>query len=124
MKRQQITKQQFQTFVNEHKKWVNKFGMFPWKMSYHLSEPSNEFRGAWNEIEWENQLCHIHLEKYYEKEQHEGSLISSIKRTAKHEALHLLTAPLYVRCMSRFVTREEITAANEDLIRRLEDLVQ
>lgn len=46
-----------------------------------------------------------------------------IERTAKHEAIHLLTTDLYLVANSRFATQDEIDKANETLVRRLENLL-
>ena len=47
-----------------------------------------------------------------------------IKSSAKHEALHLLLARLEVNGTSRFVLREDIDEASEELVHKLEDLIQ
>ena len=119
-----ITKKQFKLFVNEHQKWVKKFGLFPWKCNYHLSGKSDDFRGAWNRIEFDNQLCDVYLERDFKPEKFEGSVENALKRTAKHEALHILLAPLWIPLNERFIDRHSVGMANEDLVRRLEELIQ
>jgi hypothetical protein len=117
-----ITKKQFALFKKEHQKWCDAFGLFPWKMSYHIGT-SSKFRGAWNMIEFENQLCHVYLDRNFEKEDHEKNINEALKIAAKHEAIHILLAPLYIPCMERFIDEDTVNRANEDLVRRLETLI-
>ena len=46
-----------------------------------------------------------------------------IKRSAKHEAIHLLLQRLEHRAISRYVASEEIYEAVEELVFKLEDLI-
>lgn len=117
------TKKEFELFKKEHQKWCKAFGMFPWKFNYRLGTHRN-FRGAWNQIEFENQINTVWLDKEFEKEDFEKSRNEAIKIAAKHEAIHLLLAPIYIPATNRFVDEETLSRANEDLVRRLEDLIK
>ena len=46
-----------------------------------------------------------------------------LKSSAKHEAIHLLVARLSELAEHRFVTREEIISAEEELVRKLAWLI-
>ena len=49
---------------------------------------------------------------------------SEIAQTAKHEMLHLLLSRLSELAVSRYVTEDQITEAEEELVRKLEGLLE
>jgi len=48
----------------------------------------------------------------------------NIKRSAKHEAIHLLVARLEDRARSRYVTSEDIYETVEELVRKIEQSIE
>ncbi len=54
----------------------------------------------------------------------EDKPLQHIKLSAKHEVLHLLTMRLEHRAVSRYVSYEEIIEASEELVFKLEELVE
>ena len=53
----------------------------------------------------------------------EDRKLRSVKENAKHEAIHLLLMKLENRAMDRYVRPEEIDEAVEELVFKLEDLI-
>ncbi len=53
----------------------------------------------------------------------EDKPFKDIKKSAKHEAMHLMLARLDDLASNRFVTQDEIYAANEELANKIADLI-
>jgi len=49
---------------------------------------------------------------------------NDIKEVAKHEMIHLLLERLNSTGEARFINRDEITEANEELVRKLEYIIK
>lgn len=47
----------------------------------------------------------------------------SLDECARHEVIHLLVGPVGTLLNARFVTKDELTAAEETLVRQLEELL-
>lgn len=48
---------------------------------------------------------------------------TELDRSARHEVIHLLVGPVGTLLAARFVTQDEIVAAEEELVRHLEELL-
>jgi len=107
----------FELFKSEFKKWQVKFGLTGYK-AYFKHEPID---GAFANIEvnQERMIATVTLNS----DLAENKSFKDIKRTAKHEALHLLIHRLESRGRERYVSPPEIYEASEELVFKLEDLI-
>ena len=114
------TKKHFDYFCERVRYWVEYLGLSGWRLDFVWEDLPNEFaRFDSNYVghvaafrlstTWED--CAIPLNK------------KQIDRRARHEVLHLLTCPMYFMAIMRHVTEDQVDAASEQLVRRIERLM-
>ena len=108
----------FELFQNEFKKWQEKFGLTGYKV-YFKYEPIEKFF-ADIEINQENMVATVRLNSELPDKDKPHQ---DIKRTAKHEAIHLLIGRLDMNGRYRHVSSGEMYESAEELVHRLEDLI-
>lgn len=113
------TKQDYETFKKHSNYWLKKLGLVDWHVyfkhgklpdayaqtSYSVSSrtATMTFNTSWDEYRPIND--------------------SEIKKNALHEALHILTAPLFVEATSRYTTELDIEGAEHSIVYRLTNYI-
>jgi len=111
-------KKDFELFQSEFKKWQQKFGLTGYKV-YFKYEPLNDSfasivisQGGMAATASLNSQLPDNAKSY-----------KDVKRSAKHEALHLLVGRLEQNGCYRYSTENEMHEAVEELVFKLEDLI-
>jgi len=109
----------FEVFKKEFKKWQQRFGLNGWKV-YFKHEPLDS---AFAEIETnlDGMVATVILNS---KLPDKDKPFKEVKRSAKHEAIHLLTARLEYNGRARFSSSAEIYESAEELNNKLYDLIR
>ncbi len=108
----------FELFKSEFTRWQIRFGLIGYKV-YFKYEPIDT--GFANIII--NQGGMVATVKLNSKLSSEDILFKDVKRSAKHEALHLLVGRLEQDGRYRYSSENEIYEATEELVFRLENLI-
>lgn len=108
----------FELFQSEFKKWQQRFGLTGYKV-YFIYEP---VENAFANIQI-NQGSMVVSVKLNSKLSDENKPFKDIKKSAKHEALHLLIGRLEQVGRYRYSSENEICEATEELVFKLEDLI-
>jgi len=115
------TKKQFELFKKECRKWADRFGLNGWRFDFHLldiGENQAEVRRDFMDCVATVRL-HIELEKV------DGETWTDvIKNSAKHEMIHVLLGNIATLANSRHVQADEIVKADEELTRKLEEIIK
>ncbi|HEC65324.1 MAG TPA: hypothetical protein ENI23_08520 [bacterium] len=110
--------------ISECLKWYDTFSLKPYKLFFHFGLEDNDYRNAYNRTNYDNHTAHLYFDKNYgSNNELEGNLTEDIKRTAKHEMTHILLNRLTTLGRWRYTTNEELKNAEEELVRKLEDLI-
>lgn len=113
-----ITNKHFELFKKEHNKHLQKLGLLGW-ITYFKFEESN--RGyAHTDINFLGRVAVITLSTNWENREPTND---SITKCAKHEANHLLLTRLSSYAEDRFINRENIEEAEEEIVRILDRLL-
>ena len=104
----------FETFQREFKKWQHEFGLSGYKV-YFKHEPIDD---AFANITFD-QLEYIATVRLNSTPGKDGD----VKRSAKHEAIHLLLARLNYIAIKRFIDSDVIDEEIESLVHKLEELI-
>jgi len=113
------TKKQFEQFKKTFLYWQKKMSLMDWKVYFDLSNIGRNF---------------AKLEMSYPAKVATATLTESVenkyvledfnpKLHAKHEALHLLVAPIHCIGLDRFTSESEVIAANESVVNCLMTLL-
>jgi len=108
----------FKIFQAEFKKWQYRFGLTGYKV-YFKYEPV-EISFASIVVEQTDMVATVRLNSELPDKDKPHK---DVKRSAKHEALHLLLNKLENMARCRYVQPEEIYEATEELVFKLEDLI-
>jgi len=108
----------FNLFQSEFKKWQQKFGLTGYQV-YFKYEPIEE---SFADISI-NQTMMAATVRLSSKLPDEDKQYKDVKRSAKHEAIHLLIGRLEQNGRSRYISSEEIYEAGEELVVKLEGLI-
>jgi len=108
----------FELFQSEFKKWQQRFGLTGYKV-YFKYEPLEE---SFADIKI-NQGSMVATVRLNSELPDKDKPHRDIKRSAKHEALHLLVGRLEQDGRYRYSSENEICEATEELVFRLEDLI-
>uniref|UniRef100_A0A6M3J2G6 Uncharacterized protein n=1 Tax=viral metagenome TaxID=1070528 RepID=A0A6M3J2G6_9ZZZZ len=109
----------FELFQSEFKKWQQKFGLTGYKV-YFKCEPLDE---SFADIRI-NQGAMVVTIRLNSELPDKDKPHKDIKRSAKHEVLHLLVGRLEQNARYRYSSENEIYEATEELVFKLEDLIQ
>jgi len=109
----------FEVFKDEFTYWQARFGLTGYKV-YFKYEP---IENAWADIDV------IHVDRVVtvrldSEVTDEGRLQRDVKSSAKHEAIHLLLMELQHLTGERYIREDEIYAAVESIVFKLEGLIQ
>jgi len=108
----------FQEFQVEFKKWQKLFGLTGYRVYFKYEVLDNAFADI--KVNQSSMVATVRLNS---KLSDENKPHKDIKRSAKHEAIHLLVGRLNENGRYRFSTEGEIYEAAEELVFRLEDLI-
>jgi hypothetical protein len=108
----------FELFQSEFKKWQVKFGLTGYQV-YFKYEP---FDDGFADMQI-NQTAMVVTVRLSSKLPDKDKPYKDIKRTAKHEAIHLLVGRLEQNGRYRYSSSDEIYEATEELVVKLEDLI-
>lgn len=115
------TKEHFNLFKTEAKKWIDRFELNEWDILFINEKISN---GALANIS-RNLLGKNVTIRLNSKWNMYGidNIKEEIKITAKHEAIHLLLSTISELAKTRFTSLDEITMTEEGLVRKLEKII-
>ena len=109
----------FELFKKEFKKWQQKFGLTGYKVYFKHELLEKSFADV--NINQGEMVATVRLNSNLpDKEKPHKHVALS----AKHEALHLLVGRLEKNGCCRFIGSDEIYEATEELVFKLEDLIQ
>ena len=106
----------FALFQKEFRKWQVRFGLTGYKV-YFKHEPLESFASI--TVNQNAMVATVKLDSSGEEREHQD-----IRGNAKHEAIHLLLWRLEDRASSRYILDSELYETVEDLVGRLEGLIQ
>ncbi len=114
------TRQHFRVFQKETLKWLELFGLEHWGVTFSHEELSAAYADfTASSI---NKVAHVRLNMTWSGARPLSE--EEVKKTAKHEAIHVLLCNLEAVGRSRYVTEDEFTNAIEDLVRKLAVLLE
>ena len=108
----------FELFQKEFKKWQRLFGLTGYKVYFKYEPLDSSFADL--TVRQSDMVATARLNS---KLPNSEKLYMDTKRSAKHEALHLLVARLEQNSRYRYASENEIYEATEELVIRLEGLV-
>ncbi len=108
----------FVVFQEEFKKWQNKFGLNGYAV-YFKYEPIDRLF-AKIVFGGDNQVATVTLNSNLPEEVEQWK---NVKKSAKHEAIHLLIHRLEMNARWRYTSQSELDEAVEELTIKLEDLI-
>ncbi len=111
---------ELELFKKEFIGWQEKFGLNGWRV-YFQYEPIDKDRFADITPDLENMSALVRLNSDLVKDNEE---FKDNKRSAKHEAIHLLLARLSQNGQTRFLNRGDYYESEEELVHKLEDLIK
>lgn len=107
----------FELFKDEFKKWQEKFGLFGYQV-YFKHEKIDGFADI--RINQGDMVVTVGLNKQLTAK---DKPFKDIKKSAKHEAVHLLVGRLEQDGRYRYISDSELYEATEELVNRLVDLI-
>lgn len=115
-----LSKRQTDLFFKEFRYWKNKLGLLHIEL-YELIQDTND---AFATINYHTHgMSTLTLNPMFATYGIKN-IDESLRRTAKHEAMHLLLGEFSVMANSRCVSKDELDDAEEILVRRLMGLIQ
>jgi hypothetical protein len=116
-KKNETTKEDFCLFTDEFTRWQVKFELSHWRIDFLHTKINARARIKPN--------VHTHTATVFFDTDWEDDEITDykIKESAKHEAIHLLTCKLYNYGCDRNFTGNDIDRAEEELVRKLEEII-
>jgi len=111
-------RQDFELFQSEFKKWQQKFGLTGYKVYFKHEAIDGCFASI--EISQGEMVATVRLNSGLPDK---DKPFEDIERSAKHEALHLLVGRLEQNGRCRYSSENEIYEATEELVFKLEELV-
>jgi len=108
----------FELFQQEFKKWQEKFGLTGYQVYFKHEAFDDGFASI--KINQGDMVVTVRLNKQLPAK---DKPFKDVKRSAKHEAIHLLVGRLEQDGRYRYCSEPEIYEATEELVHRLEGLV-
>ena len=108
----------FELFQREFKGWQKLFGLSGWKVYFKYEPLEKTFADIAINLEDMVATIRLNSELPGKDKPHKD-----VKRSAKHEALHLLVGRLEFNGRYRFVSEGEISESAEELVHKLENLI-
>jgi len=117
-KERELMDKDFKLFQSEFKKWQQRFGLTGYKVYFKHEPIEDSFANISISQGVMAATVRLSSEVSDKDKPHED-----IKRSAKHEALHLLVGRLEQNGRWRYSSENEIYEATEELVFKLEDLI-
>ena len=114
------TQKQFELFKKECRKWANMFELNGWRFDFLLDDLGKHQAEA--NVNYLGCVATIKLDIRLTKSK-EDTWTNLVKLNAKHEIIHILLGNLATLGNSRFITSDEIVKAEEELVRKLENII-
>src|SRR4051812_21185113 len=108
-----IGKSEYETYKRECRKWIERLGLTDWKIYFRFEEIENALAGC--RRDFEGRVAVLVLNPF---QAHCKRADVDVKKSAKHEVLHLLLAELAWMSNSRVLTETAWSAAEHCVIRR------
>lgn len=116
------TKKDFDLFKSECEYWIDKLKLDDWEAYIHHENPDDKYADCscnqdtiFKRADIKFSISHFDKDTFNEE---------YIKRVAKHEVLHILLATITDLAHNRFLRRDELVKAEEELIRKLEKIIK
>jgi hypothetical protein len=120
------TKKDFELFKKECQKWIDRFELNKYDVAYDWHK-MNEANAMMNNQE-SGMVATISLSNKIDYDKFDfpqyKNVNEFIKEKAKHEVIHLLIGRYREYANSRFVSKNEISEAEEELVRKLEKIIK
>ncbi len=110
--------EEFEVFKTEFTKWQKEFGLTGYRV-YFKYEPCEGFADIF--VDPESMVATVRLNSELDEE---DKPFLDVKRSAKHEAIHLLTNRLESLARTRYTNPDEIYKVAEELTIKLEELIK
>ena len=116
------TKKHFELFKSECQKWIDIFELNKYKVAYEWKDLEVE---ATINAQEDGVTTTIGLGKDigYDEFDYNMSLKEYISSIAKHEVIHLLLSRFAWNATGRYISRDEMQEAEEELVRKLENII-
>lgn len=108
----------FALFQSEFKKWQQRFGLTGYRVFFRYEEIPHTFADI--QVKQTDMVAVLRLNSKLDEIDKPNK---DIRATAKHEAIHLLTARLAENGRYRYIAENEIDEALEELVKKLEGLI-
>lgn len=114
------TEEHFELFKTAVEEWCRRLHIDGW----HIYFAHDELDGNYAQVATSatNRVATITLSTVWD-DLYKPTL-ETIDETAKHEVVHILLAPLRELALNRFATEDQIEAAEEELSRRIDQLIE
>jgi hypothetical protein len=110
----------FEVFKERVQFWSKEFGLTEWCLYFYHERIEDRF--ATCAANYRGKVASFVLNMDWDEE-YKPHDWTELDRTARHEVIHLLLAPLEILARERFTTEGEITAVVEGLVRRIEAIM-
>lgn len=118
-KKKKLSQKDFNYFKYWHNYYLKEYNQLQWNCIYVLEEVQGCYAKTFYSLA--NHTATIYITPKWEGIV-EFNLLK-LKRCAKHEVQHLITARMYMIAQARFVNKEELDEAEEELVRLLDKLI-
>ncbi len=115
-----LTEKQFNLFKEECLKWQDRFELHNWDLHFRWQESEDGRAGINTNLG--NYIATAFLSREWDN--YDTITDQGIKMVAKHEMIHLLIARLETVGKARYISEDEMTEADEELVRKLEYIIK
>ena len=115
-------KKHFETFKKECEYWIKRFQLNGWKVEYVHAKLEDEVLGTL-ESNLDGYVALITFTTNIFDNGSDTTLEENIRETAKHEVIHLLLSRLSLMGKTRFTESKGYISAEEELVRKLEKII-
>jgi hypothetical protein len=112
------TASHFEYFKSEARRWLDKLGVTDYRIDFVHESLADAYAKVGTKSV--HKVARIGFNTEWRSDDPRPLNKASIADTAKHEAIHMVTADLVSLANSRFVTPDEVLEAEERLVRRLQ----
>lgn len=114
------TEEQFKYFVSRFRYWYDYLKLAGWEVSFYHEELKEDFARIGINYKARNVSVVFNTDWPEDKRPLNET---EIDRCARHEAVHLLTGSLWCLAFERYSSEAAIDTAEEELVRRIEEIV-
>lgn len=115
------TKKHFEIYKKECQKWIDRFELNNWDVCFGLTSKKGVHGRIGSNLDGYNATLFL-CEDWDDRIK--PLTKENIKKVAKHEVIHLLLLRLSINAGTRFVTPEQLIEAEEELVRKLENIIK